>query len=143
MPTTSAAVLTGQSAAVAAPKPAKCQATANDEASAERAAAACHGRVEVMADRDEKTQVFANANGSFTVQAAAVTQRVHNAAGQWVKPDPTLHRDASGRFVPAATALALSFSSGGTGDAATIGKGKSQLGLRWPAATGWRRPRVT
>lgn len=134
LPTTSAAVLSGPAAAVAAPKAAKCPAAANDETAAVRAAAACHGRVEVLADRDEKTQVFANANGSFTAESAALVQRVHDSAGRWVKPDPTLHRDTAGRIVPAATSLRLSFSGGGTADAATIGKGRSKLGLRWPGA---------
>ena len=134
LPTTSAAVLSGSATAVAAPKAAKCPAAANDETAAVRAAAACHGRVEVLADRDEKTQVFANANGSFTAESAALVQRVHDSAGRWVKPDPALHRDTAGRIVPAATSLRLSFSGGGTADAATIGKGKSRLGLRWPGA---------
>jgi hypothetical protein len=134
LPAVSVVVLNGSQAAMATPKAAKCPATAKDEMAAVHAAAACRGRVEILADRNEKTQVFANANGSFTAQSAAVVQRVHDSTGHWVKPDPTLRRDAAGRIVPVATSLQLTFSGGGTGDAATIGKGKSKLGLRWPGA---------
>jgi Concanavalin A-like lectin/glucanases superfamily/Carboxypeptidase regulatory-like domain len=97
-----------------------------------QAAAECQGRVEVLAARDEKTQVFANANGSFTAETSAVVQRVRAAGGRWVKPDPTLRRDLTGRIAPAATSMQVSFSGGGAGAAVTIGKAKATLGLHWP-----------
>ena len=123
-----------QSVGRAAPAAAKCPATVLDEAAASRAAAGCHGRVEVGSARSEKSQVFANANGSFTATSAAVAQRVRRADGSWVRPDPTLHTGADGRIAPSATALRISFSGGGTGALATIGKDAAELGLRWPSA---------
>ncbi|GIF24528.1 hypothetical protein BJ973_008007 [Actinoplanes tereljensis] len=88
----------------------------------------------MLSELGERTRVFANANGSFTAETAAAVQRVKNSGGRWVKPDPTLHRDADGRIVPAATSMRISFSGGGTAAAATIGKGESELGLHWPTA---------
>ncbi|GIM95752.1 hypothetical protein Ato02nite_075450 [Paractinoplanes toevensis] len=88
----------------------------------------------MLSELGERTRVFANQNGSFTAESAATVQRVKNSTGRWVKPDPTLHRDADGRIAPAATSMRISFSGGGTGAAATIGKGESELGLHWPAA---------
>ncbi|MEU7585195.1 LamG-like jellyroll fold domain-containing protein [Micromonospora sp. NPDC049230] len=129
----SVVVLDGPVAALAAPSP-RCPDSANDEATATRAAASCRGQVEVASARDEKLQVFANPNGSFTARVAATAQRVRDRSGQWVKPDPALHLAADGRIVPAATSLRISFSGGGTGPAATIGKGSAELSLHWPTA---------
>ncbi|SBT53105.1 LamG-like jellyroll fold domain-containing protein [Micromonospora auratinigra] len=120
-------------AAAAAPAT-RCPDSAPDETAAVRAAAACHGQVEVASARGEKVQVLANPNGSFTARSAAVVQRVRDARGRWVAPDPTLHRTVEGRLVPAATSLAISFSGGGTGPAATIGKGSAEVSLHWPTA---------
>ncbi|MEU7752063.1 LamG-like jellyroll fold domain-containing protein [Micromonospora sp. NPDC049171] len=129
----SVVVLDGPVAALAAPSP-RCPDSANDEATATRAAASCRGQVEVASARDEKLQVFANPNGSFTARVAATAQRVRDRSGQWVKPDPALHLAADGSIVPAATSLRISFSGGGTGPAATIGKGSAELSLHWPTA---------
>lgn len=133
LPTTSAVVLSGSHPGMAEPA-ANCPRGADDEASALRAATACRGRVEVVAARDEKTQVFANANGTFTAESSAVVQRVRDAGGRWVKPDPTLRRATDGRIAPVATSLRIAFSGGGAGPAVTIGKGSAELGLRWPGA---------
>ena len=78
--------------------------------------------------------MFANATGSFTSQTAAVVQRVRDQTGAWVKPDVTLKADGRGRYVPAATSLALTFSAGGSGPAVTLGKGSAELALTWPKA---------
>ncbi|MEV0430126.1 carboxypeptidase regulatory-like domain-containing protein [Micromonospora sp. NPDC050495] len=125
-------VMRGPAVAAAASPAAKCPDTATDETAAARAAAACHGQVEVAAARGEKLQVFANPNGSFTTRAAAAVQRVRKTAGRWVKPDPSLHRTVDGRVVPAATSLRISFSGGGSGPVVTIGRGPAELTLRWP-----------
>ncbi|MDY7090968.1 MAG: hypothetical protein SYR96_38525, partial [Actinomycetota bacterium] len=54
--------------------------------------------------------------------------------GRWVRPDATLGPDGQGRFVPAAAALDLSFSGGGTGPAVTIGEDAAELSLTWDGA---------
>ncbi len=89
--------------------------------------------MEVAGARGEKTQVFANANGTFTQVTAAVTQRVRGGDGVWRAPDPTLRRSEDGRFEPVASALRTSFSAGGDGALVTLGRGGAQLQLRWPA----------
>ncbi|WP_203815324.1 LamG-like jellyroll fold domain-containing protein [Paractinoplanes ferrugineus] len=114
--------------------PAGCPASAADETAATKAAASCEGRVEVLAGLGEKTRVYANPNGSFTAETAATVQRVLGSDGHWVEPDPTLKRAADGRITPVATSLKISFSGGGTGPAATLGKGGAELGLHWTAA---------
>src|SRR6185437_14611783 len=90
------------SRAAAAPAGDGCPVSVADAVAAARAAAGCRGRVEVASARSEKTQVFANANGTFTQMTAAVTQRVRTADGAWTRPDPTLRRAANGGFEPTA-----------------------------------------
>jgi hypothetical protein len=107
-------------AGASAPPSVPCPSTAANEAAAVRAAAACKGRVEVMSARDEKLRVFANANGSLTAESAATVQRVRDSAGNWIKPDAQLRRDADGRIRPATTSLAMTFSGGNTGDQVII-----------------------
>ncbi|PRX08404.1 LamG-like jellyroll fold domain-containing protein [Actinoplanes italicus] len=128
---TSSLVTATEAAAEPSRSPERCPAGVEGEAAAARAAVACRGRVEVTSLGDERTQVFATGDGSFVSETSAVVRRVRSAAGKWVKPDPILEADDEGRLVPAAAALDISFSGGGSGPAITVGRGESRLSLTW------------
>ncbi|WP_203970637.1 LamG-like jellyroll fold domain-containing protein [Planotetraspora silvatica] len=88
-------------------------------------------RVEVLPLRTENRQVFANADGSFTSETAALPERVRRG-GAWVDVDTTLEFAADGTVRPVAAPLSLSFSGGGTAPLATIGDGKRSVATTWP-----------
>lgn len=86
--------------------------SAQDEYAALELAAACRSRVEVLSETDEMTQVFANPDGTQTMESYATPQRVRKD-GIWKAIDTELQRGADGRFHPKASGLEVSFSSGG------------------------------
>lgn len=91
-------------------------------------------RVEVMARRTETSQVFANPDGSFTLEEHLRPQWVRGPGGAWVDADPTLRRNADGTISPVATTVAMTFSGGGDAPMARLAApaGRS-LELSWPA----------
>jgi hypothetical protein len=110
-------------------------APATEAPDAEAAAWLAHkwgNRVEVLAERTELTQMFAEPDGSFTTRQSATPQRVRRGSG-WVPVDTTLQRTADG-LTPAATTLDMHFSAGGTGPLLTFGNGAQRVQLRWPTA---------
>lgn len=130
MTATNLVLLTTSSAAQAAPPKPACPQTQPTAAAAAAAAASCGGRVEVAAARTERSQVFANHNGSFTSTQAARTQRVRRPDGTWVAPDPTVQR-VPGGFAPVASTLDTTFSAGGTATLATVRRAGTELSLHW------------
>jgi len=112
--------------------------TANDQLSAMMAAQRQGSRVEVLSERTETTQVFANPDGSYTSEIAAGPVRLLRG-GQWVDVDSTL-QSGNGVVSTVATPTDLTFSSGGstaiatattTGDeGAGVPKGLS-FGMDW------------
>ncbi|GII22579.1 hypothetical protein Pme01_21760 [Planosporangium mesophilum] len=122
--------------AAAAPKPSKtrdeCRSLQRpDRASAAMAARLCGKRVEVTGLVSETDQVFANANGTFTVEHRYRPVRV-NRAGKWFPVDTTLQRDNAGRIVPAAASADMSFSSGGAGPLVTLRRDGAEVSLSSP-----------
>ncbi|MCW2880604.1 MAG: hypothetical protein JWQ95_4704 [Sphaerisporangium sp.] len=88
-------------------------------------------RVEVLPLRTENRQVFANADGSFTSETAALPERVRRGTG-WADVDTTLRFAGDGTVRPVATALDLAFSGGGTTPLATIGASGRSVAMTWP-----------
>ncbi|GII54061.1 hypothetical protein Pth03_24500 [Planotetraspora thailandica] len=88
-------------------------------------------RVEVLPLRTENRQVFANADGSFTSETAALPERVRQGAG-WADVDTTLRFAPDGTVRPAATPLSMTFSGGGTEPLATIADGGRSVATTWP-----------
>lgn len=74
-------------------------------------------RVEVLSERTEATQVFANPDGSYTSEMAAGPVRLYRG-GQWVDVDSTL-QSANGVVSTVATPTTLNLSSGGSTAIAT------------------------
>lgn len=101
-----------------------------DEQSALAAARAAHQRVEVAGLRTETQQVFANPDGTFTLEQHARPVRVRRGTG-WAPVDTTLRRLGDGSVSPVATAVALRFSGGGSAPLARIGQGDKEIALGW------------
>ncbi|GII81119.1 hypothetical protein Sru01_61010 [Sphaerisporangium rufum] len=88
-------------------------------------------RVEVLPLRTETRQVFANPDGSFTSETAALPERVRRGDG-WADVDPTLAFAPDGSVRTVATPLELTFSGGGTAPLAAIGEGGRSVAMTWP-----------
>lgn len=105
---------------------------ATDAVSANRLAAATDSRVEVLADRTEYAQLFAEPTGQFTYESAVVPQRVHRADGSWADVDLSLVAGIDGAIRPRASAADVRFSAGGSGPLATLVRDSKSLTLSWP-----------
>ncbi|MGW4661571.1 LamG-like jellyroll fold domain-containing protein [Streptosporangium sandarakinum] len=87
--------------------------------------------VEVAAMRTETRQVFAEPDGTFTLEQYARPVRVRQD-GRWVDVDPTLRARPDGTIAPVATAVGLTFSGGGNAPLARMARGDRTLELGWP-----------
>ncbi|WP_404816414.1 DNRLRE domain-containing protein [Streptomyces thermolineatus] len=107
--------------------------TAPDEASARTAAAAQERQVEVLGARTENTTVWANPDGTMTMEAHAGPVRFKRN-GAWVDVDATLVEAADGSVRAKAHPRGLRL-SGGTGsaggDLVTLGSGARTVTLGW------------
>jgi hypothetical protein len=101
-------------------------------ASAMAAARACGGRVEIASERSEIVQVFANPDGSRTLEESMEPQRVRKGS-TWVSVDVALHKVAGG-IGPRAAVLPLVFSPGGIGPLAKLSSGPHELSMTWPGS---------
>ncbi|MFK0153647.1 LamG-like jellyroll fold domain-containing protein [Streptomyces sp. NPDC090493] len=107
--------------------------TAESQASA--LAAKTGERVAVDARTTESSQVFANADGTFTQEMNAAPVRAREDDGTWAPIDTTLVRDADGSVRAKNTTTDLTFSGGGSGaDLVTLEDEGHELRLGWPTA---------
>jgi hypothetical protein len=86
--------------------------------------------IEVVGQRTESSQTFAQPDGSFRTRQSAVPVRVRRGNG-WVPVDPTLQPAADG-LTPVATTLDLRFSPGGDGPLLSFGRDGKRIVLSWP-----------
>ncbi|MGW7280164.1 VCBS repeat-containing protein [Streptomyces sp. NPDC054844] len=86
--------------------------------------------VEILGQRSETSQVFANPSGTFTEERYALPQWVRKGH-QLVDIDPTLHATANG-YETKATEVDVTFSDGGTGPMATVVRDGRSLAFSWP-----------
>jgi len=98
-------------------------------AAAQANARACGGRVEVLDRRSERQQVFANPDGSYTLEASVVPRGVKRGDGSWVPVDPSLRRTPDGSLVPVAVTVPVRLSGGGAGPVVAA----ETWSLSWPA----------
>ncbi len=97
------------------------------------AATASGSRVEALGARTENEQTFVNPDGTITLEQTAVPVRVRRG-DSWVPVDTTLSVGTDGLVRPAASALSMSFSGGGSAaPLAELAKGGTSLRLSWPA----------
>ncbi|HZN76267.1 MAG TPA: LamG-like jellyroll fold domain-containing protein [Micromonosporaceae bacterium] len=107
---------------------------AQDEAGALAAAHTGGQRVELLGRRTETGQVFANPDGTFTLQEHLRPHWVKRSNGVWVDADPTLRRSPDGTVSPVATTVSMTFSGGGHAPMATMSSAAGTMSLTWPAA---------
>ncbi|MFI7545223.1 LamG domain-containing protein [Actinoplanes sp. NPDC049599] len=107
-------------------------ATAPDEKSAMKLAEESGARVEVMADRTEYEQLFAEPDGRLTYETTAVPQRVERSDGSWADVDLSLEHAADGTVRPRASVADVRFSADGKGPLVTLVDGRKTLTLSWP-----------
>ncbi|MFI2415058.1 VCBS repeat-containing protein [Streptomyces sp. NPDC018947] len=86
--------------------------------------------VEILGQRSETSQVFANPSGTFTEERYALPQWVRKGH-KLVDIDPTLHATANG-YETKATETEVTFSGGGTGPMATVVRDGRSLAFSWP-----------
>ncbi|SDP08389.1 hypothetical protein SAMN05216259_1171, partial [Actinacidiphila guanduensis] len=107
-------------------------AQASDEASGLLMARLQDRAVEVLDDRTDASQTFAEPDGSLSYSVSALPVRVKRG-GSWVPVDPTLQRSADGSVGPAVTESALTLSGGGDTRLATMTVDGKALTLSWPS----------
>ncbi|WP_306210375.1 LamG domain-containing protein [Actinoplanes sp. RD1] len=117
-------------AAAAAAEPAS-PGTAPDQATALRLARESGDRVEVLPERTEYSQVFAEPSGRLTYESGVVPERVQHADGSWSDVDTTLVRSGDG-LRPRVSTADLRFSAGGSGPLVTMTEAGQRLSLSWP-----------
>lgn len=106
--------------------------TASTSAKASALAAAAGRPVEVMADRTDWTQVFAEPRGGFRMVESLVPVRVRRPDGSWAPVDTTLSVRPDGLVTPGAITTGLSLSNGGKGPLFTLSQGGHSLSVSWP-----------
>lgn len=89
--------------------------------------------VEVVSQRTEASQVFANPTGTLTEERYATAQWARQG-NKLVDIDTSLQMGESGKIAPKATAVGLEFSGGGAGPLATITRDGRSISLAWPTA---------
>jgi hypothetical protein len=104
-----------------------------DAQSASTAAKRQGSPVEVLGDRTDSSQTFANPDGSFSYETFAVpkwTQR----DGAWQDLDATLTRTDSGGWSPKVSQAPLVLSDGGSGPLAAMTVNGNDFSVTWPTA---------
>lgn len=89
-------------------------------------------QIEVTGLRQERREVFANPDGSFTAQEYTQPVRAMRG-GKWVPVDDTLVQGEGGSLSPKASTVELKFSGGGSGPFARMSKAGREYALSWPA----------
>ncbi|MEN8652372.1 LamG-like jellyroll fold domain-containing protein [Streptomyces sp. 21So2-11] len=115
-------------AAAAAPTTTK---SAQGEQAAQNAAAKSGAPVEVLALRDERTETFANPDGTFTAKEYVQPVRTRKN-GKWADLDTTLAKQINGSYAPVAATTGMAFSGGGSKIFATIERAGKTISLAWP-----------
>jgi hypothetical protein len=139
-------VLTAPAAALAAPTvvtPMRLPAAVNapDEESAMKLAAQSGTRVEVLAERTEYEQFFAEPDGRLTYETAVLPQRVRRSGGTWADVDLSLQPPVDGTVRPKASVADVRFSADGRGPVVTLVDGKKTFTMSWPGGK-LRAPKV-
>ncbi|MFF2955007.1 FG-GAP-like repeat-containing protein [Kitasatospora sp. NPDC057965] len=86
---------------------------------------------ELVTARTERSDTWANPDGTFSVRHYGTPVRVLRG-GAWVATDPTLQFAADGSVRPKAASVTVAFSGGGTGPLLTGVKDGRTLSLSWP-----------
>ncbi|MET8081513.1 RHS repeat-associated core domain-containing protein [Streptomyces sp. NPDC005303] len=104
-----------------------------DAVAAMMAAKSQHSPVEVLDDRNDASQTFADPNGTFTYKVSAQPRWVKRGS-EWAALDAQLERTKSGTVVPLRSESPLVLSGGGRGPLAIMTVDGRKLSLSWPSA---------
>lgn len=88
--------------------------------------------VEVLPDRTDWSQTYAEPQGGFEAKESLTPQEVQQSDGTWVPVDPTLSVRADGLVAPAAITTGLTLSDGGSGSVFTLTLDGQSLSMSWP-----------
>ncbi|MFF7205329.1 VCBS repeat-containing protein [Streptomyces sp. NPDC008141] len=105
----------------------------SEEADALTAASKSGEPVEVVSQRTETSQTFANPSGTFTETRYSLPQWTRQD-NKLVDIDTTLTTATDGTVSPQATTVDVTFSGGGTGALATVARDGRTMSLAWPTA---------
>lgn len=92
----------------------------------------CKGRVEVGNLASETRSVWANPNGSMSIEMSALPKRARQADGTWAPINLGLQPVTGAGLRPLVSAADVTFSAGGTGPLVTMTSGAGKLMLSWP-----------
>lgn len=112
--------------------PVPAAATAATAVQASALAAATGQPVEVMADRTDWSQTFAEPGGGFEATESLMPRRVREPDGSWVPVDTTLSVQPDGSVSPGAITTGLTLSDGGSGPLYTLAENGQSLSVSWP-----------
>ncbi|MDP9791935.1 hypothetical protein J2S43_000447 [Catenuloplanes nepalensis] len=108
------------------------QATQTDEGKALADAADSGQRVEVVSERTEYSQVFADPSGKLVLESSVLPQRVRGGNGSWSDRNLNLRPASDGTLRPTASVADVRFSPGGDGPAVTTVRDGQDMHLTWP-----------
>lgn len=103
-----------------------------DEVSALSRARASGRPVQVASAGSATQQVFADPNGSMTVEEAGLPRWVKQGSS-WVEVDASLVRESDGSLSPRTMGTAVRLSDGGTAPLARLSTAAGSLSLTWPS----------
>nr|WP_235978408.1 FG-GAP-like repeat-containing protein [Streptomyces lycii] len=126
-----APLITVLPATAAAEEPADTARPTSEETRALAEAAETGEPVEVLSQRTEASQVFANPSGTFTQDSYALPQWVHKD-NKLVEIDTTLHENGDGTYSPEAAEVGVRFSGGGEGPLVTVVRDGRSMSWTWP-----------
>ncbi|MFF5051703.1 LamG-like jellyroll fold domain-containing protein [Micromonospora sp. NPDC000663] len=109
-----------------------CRPSAAQDAAAVVMAKACNARVELESRRSATLQVFANPDGTATIEQSAFPQRGKRADGAWAPLDETLEQRADGTVASRVSAVDLALSGGGSGAFVRVERAGGEVALAWP-----------
>ncbi|GHH13200.1 LamG-like jellyroll fold domain-containing protein [Streptomyces lanatus] len=115
LPSTAAAHAVTADAAAASPAAQAANAIPAEAEAASTLAAQAGEPVEVLFERTEYSEVFAQPDGSFKLTQSTTPQRARASDGSWKQVDVKLAKRADGRIAPKGAVVDLSFSGKGTG----------------------------
>nr|WSX53701.1 FG-GAP-like repeat-containing protein [Streptomyces sp. NBC_00974] len=87
--------------------------------------------VEIVGQRTETNDTWANPDGTLTANRSLVPVRVRQG-GKLVPVDATLQRARDGRLTPKATRIGLTFSGGGDAPLVVMSENGRDVSLSWP-----------
>jgi hypothetical protein len=88
--------------------------------------------VEILPDRTDYSQTFADPGGGLTLHEYPAPVFTRQADGSWARIDTNLTRRSDGLWAPGAITTGLTITGGGSGALYTLSQGGESLSVSWP-----------